>query len=201
MSDAAARARRRFDQQHPRYTFRQGGDALGRSLVLNASYEPLGVVAVRRAVVLVLSRKAEALEHNGHLYRSERIQLDAPSVVRLRYFVNVPRRVNVTPNRKAVFMRDGNTCAYCGKAAENVDHVIPRSRGGTHTWDNVVAACRRCNARKENRLPHESGLRLNHRPHFPSDGFWLQLLVGRAEPEWLPYLNGGAHAPAHAPAE
>jgi 5-methylcytosine-specific restriction endonuclease McrA len=161
---------------------------LGRALILNASYEPLGVVAHRRAVVLVLGEKAEVVEQNGALYRSERLVLEAPSVIRLRYYVKVPRRLHVAPTRKAVFLRDSHTCQYCGKSAENVDHVIPRSRGGRHSWDNVVAACRRCNARKENRLPHDVGLRLRRRPRTPPDGFWLRLIVGRAEPEWIPYL-------------
>ena len=162
---------------------------MGRSLVLNATYEPLGVVATRRAVVLVLGEKAEILENNHQVFRSERVELEAPSVIRLRYFVRVPRRVQVAPSRKAVFLRDGHTCQYCGKAAENVDHVVPRSRGGTHTWDNVVAACRRCNGRKENRLPNDVGLRLRRHPSRPPDGFWLRLLVGHAEPEWTPYLE------------
>lgn len=168
---------------------------MGRSLVLNASNEPLGVVAVRRAVVLVLSDKAEPLERNGAVFRSEKFVVEAPSVIRLRYFVHVPRRVHVTPSRKAVFLRDGHTCQYCGKPAENVDHVMPRSRGGAHSWDNVVAACRRCNARKENRLPPEVGLHLHRRPAPPPEGFWLKLVVGRAEPEWLRYLPHGAAAP------
>ncbi len=161
---------------------------MGRSLILNASYEPLGVVAHRRAIVLVLGEKAEVIEQNGAVYHSERMTIEAPSVIRLRYFVKVPRRIHVAPSRKAVFLRDGGKCQYCGKAAENVDHVQPRSKGGQHTWDNVVAACRRCNGKKENRSPQEVGLTLQGRPRPPTDGFWLQLLVGQAEPEWLPYL-------------
>jgi hypothetical protein len=162
---------------------------LGRALVLNASYEPLGVVAVRRAVVLVLGEKAEVVEHNGAMFRSEHLFLEAPSVIKLRHYVRVPRRVTVAPNRKAVFLRDAHTCQYCGRPAENVDHVIPRSRGGTHTWDNVVAACRRCNGRKENRYFHEVGLKLARPPKQPPPGFWLHMLVGRAEPEWQAYLD------------
>ncbi len=163
---------------------------MGRSLILNATYEPLGVVALRRAVVLVLSDKADVVERNGMVFRSEQLTLEAPSVIKLRYYVNVPRRVHVSPSRKAVFLRDDHTCQYCGRSAENVDHVVPRSRGGGHTWDNVVASCRRCNARKENRLPKEVGLRLRKHPRPPGEGFWLRMLVGRAEPQWLPYLNG-----------
>lgn len=162
---------------------------MGRALVLNASYEPLGVVEVRRAVVLVLGEKAEVLEHNGVQFRSEHITLAAPSVIKLRHYVRVPRRVTVAPNRKAVFLRDGAVCQYCGRPAENVDHVIPRSKGGPHTWDNVVAACRRCNGHKENRLPAELGMQLRAQPKAPPPGFWLRLLIGRAEPEWIRYLE------------
>ena len=161
---------------------------MGRSLILNASFEPLGVVAHRRAIVLVLKERAEIVENNGALYRSEHLTIQAPSVIRLRHYVHVPRRLYVAPSRKAVFLRDGHVCQYCGRPAENVDHVMPRSRGGRHTWDNVVAACRRCNARKENRLPAEVGLRLIRRPKPPPEGFWLRVMVGQAEPEWLPYL-------------
>ncbi len=161
---------------------------MGRSLILNASFEPLGVVAHRRAIVLVLGEKAEVIERNGAVYNSEHLHIEAPSVIRLRYYVRVPRRMHVAPSRKAVFLRDGHTCQYCGRAAENVDHVVPRSRGGSHTWDNVVAACRRCNGKKENRSPAEVGMKLRHPPRVPHDGFWLRLLVGQAEPEWLRYL-------------
>jgi 5-methylcytosine-specific restriction endonuclease McrA len=161
---------------------------LGRSLILNATYEPLGVVAHRRAIVLVLGEKAEVIERNGAVYHSEHISLEAPSVIRLRYYVHVPRRLHVAPSRKAVFLRDGHKCQYCGRTAENVDHVVPRSRGGKHTWDNVVAACRRCNGRKENRSPQEVGMALGRHPKAPPEGFWLRLLIGQAEPEWLQYL-------------
>ena len=154
--------------------------------MLNASHQPLGVVAARRAVILVLKNKAEVLVPNGQVFRSERVRIDAPSVLRLRQFVRVPYRHEAPLTRRAVFARDGWTCQYCGAAAENLDHVIPRSRGGTHSWDNVVAACRRCNSRKENRLIEDAGLRLARRPTAPRDGFRLSL--GRLEPEWEPYL-------------
>jgi 5-methylcytosine-specific restriction endonuclease McrA len=140
-------------------------------------------------VVLVLKEKAEVVVSNGHLFRSERIRMAAPSVVRLRYFVKVPYRAHTALTRRAVFARDDWKCQYCGRAAENVDHVIPKSKGGPHAWDNVVAACRRCNSRKENRLPHEVGLRLSRRPAIPRDGFRLSL--GQLDPDWEPFL---AHA-------
>jgi 5-methylcytosine-specific restriction endonuclease McrA len=159
---------------------------VGRSLVLNASLQPLAVVPAKRAVVLVLKEKAVIVESNGVVFRSERLQVPAPSVVRLKYFVNVPYRNRAALTRRAVFARDGWVCQYCGHAAENVDHVVPKSRGGLHAWENVVAACRRCNSKKENRLPHEVGLKLPRRPAAPKDGFRLSL--GRLEPEWEAYL-------------
>ena len=159
---------------------------MGRSLVLNATFQPLAVVPARRAVVLVLRDKAEVIASDGMLFRSERMSITAPSVVRLRYFVRVPHRAGTALTRRAVFARDGWACQYCGAPAENVDHVIPRSLGGGHTWDNVVAACRRCNARKENRLAHEVGLALRRPPFLPRDGFRLSL--GRLDPAWEAYL-------------
>ncbi len=136
--------------------------------------------------MLVLKQKAEVVVSDGQVFRSERMEIVAPSVVRLRYFVKVPYRAHAALTRRAVFARDEWRCQYCGHAAENVDHVIPRSRGGGHVWDNVVAACRRCNSRKENRLPAEAGLKLARPPFFPRDGFRLSL--GRLEPDWEPFL-------------
>lgn len=159
---------------------------MGRALVLNASDAPLAVVAARRAVVLVLKDKAEVVASNGMVFRSERIVIDAPSVVRLRRYVKVPYRPRAPLTRRAVFARDDWDCQYCGAPAENLDHVIPRSRGGEHVWENVVASCRRCNAKKENRLLSEAGLHLARHPFAPSDGFRLSL--GRPEPGWEPYL-------------
>ena len=154
--------------------------------MLNATHQPLAVVAARRAVILVLKDKAEVLVSNGQVFRSEHLHLDAPSVLRLRQFVKIPYRSHAPLTRRAVFARDDWRCQYCGAAAENLDHVVPRSRGGSHSWDNVVAACRRCNSRKENRLIDEVGLRLARHPVAPRDGF--RLSIGRLEPEWEPFL-------------
>lgn len=154
--------------------------------MLNITEQPLAVVPARRAVVLVLKEKATVVHANGVLFRSQHLEVPAPSVVRLRYLVHIPYRATATLTRRAVFARDGWVCQYCGAAAENVDHVIPRSRGGPHEWENVVAACRRCNSKKENRTPHDSGLTLRTKPVAPRDG--LRLSVGRVEPEWEKYL-------------
>jgi len=162
---------------------------LGRSLVLNASFQPLCVVPARRAVVLVLKGKAEITDIDGGAFHSEKMTVPIPAVVRLKYFVKVPYRARATLSRRAVFVRDGFSCQYCGEQAENVDHVNPRSRGGTHTWENVVACCRKCNTRKENRLPHEVGLTLRCQPRAPKDNLFLIVSVGKLHPTWEPYLQ------------
>ncbi|MGH2795828.1 MAG: HNH endonuclease [Actinomycetota bacterium] len=171
---------------------------MGRALVLNATYEPLCVVPIRRAVVLVLKQKAEVLHEDGGALHSERMSIAIPSVIRLKYFVRVPLRARASLSRRAVFIRDHHLCQYCGSTAENVDHVMPRSRGGTHTWDNVVAACKRCNSRKENRLPHEVGMTLRSTPRAPHDSVWIVVAVGRVDPKWSPYLSNGRRAAAEA---
>jgi 5-methylcytosine-specific restriction endonuclease McrA len=148
-----------------------------KALVLNASYEPLCVVSVRRAVVLVLKEKAEVLHATDEELHSERSAFPVPSVIRLTYFVKVPFRARAALNRRAVFARDGHRCQYCGAHAENIDHVVPRSRGGEHVWENVVAACRPCNTKKEDRFLHET---------------WIIVAVGTVHPHWEPYLQHGA---------
>lgn len=158
-------------------------------LVLNATFEPLAVVTPRRAVCLVLSNKVETLHATGTAFRSERLSVDVPSVVKLSHFVSVPRPRHRSPNRRAVFARDRDACQYCGDRAETMDHVVPRSRGGLHTWDNVVAACRRCNAKKRDRLPSESGMRLRRRPEPPSPLTWVEVAAGVVPDVWAPYLH------------
>jgi 5-methylcytosine-specific restriction endonuclease McrA len=160
---------------------------MARALILNATYEPLCVVPTRRALVLVMDEKAELVHATERVFHSERAQYPEPSVVRLQYYVKVPFQARVALNRRAVFARDNHRCQYCGGTAENLDHVVPRSKGGTHTWDNVVAACRPCNTRKEDRLLHETGLRLRRRPFAPKERGWV-LFAGMVRPDWEPYL-------------
>jgi len=159
-----------------------------RALVLNASYEPLCVVAARRAVVLVLADKAEAVAQTGLALHSERLVVPVPSVVRLRTFVSVPFRRRVAVSRRAVMARDAGMCQYCGSRADSIDHVVPRSRGGTHTWENVVAACRPCNVRKRDRLLHETTMRLQRHPVAPRGATWSIVAHGAVPDEWEPYL-------------
>lgn len=162
---------------------------MARALVLNTTYEPLSVVTARRAVVLVLNEKAIVMEANEQHWRSARRSVPVPSVVRLRNFVKVPYRRLAPLTRNAVFARDGHRCQYCAAPAESLDHVVPRSRGGQHSWDNVVACCRRCNIRKGDRLLTEAGLSLLRRPEPPRTFGWVYASVGtQPDPRWQPYL-------------
>lgn len=161
-----------------------------KALVLNASYEPLSVVPVRRAVVLVLRNRADVVESNGKVWRSERINLASPSVIRLRQYVSVPYARRVPLNRRAVFIRDANRCQYCNHPAENIDHVIPKAQGGAHVWENVVASCRRCNTKKGGRTPEQAGLVLIHRPRAPRRHSWVLVATGtEPDPAWQRYLG------------
>jgi 5-methylcytosine-specific restriction endonuclease McrA len=158
------------------------------SLVLNASFEPLSVVSARRAACLVLDDKAEVIEHDGTILRSERLILVSPLVIRLRYMVKVPYHRKTALSRRAVFARDEHRCQYCGGVADSIDHVMPRSRGGLHIWENVAAACRRCNLDKRDRTPDEAGMRLERLPHAPREQAWVTVAVGQVPDAWKPYL-------------
>ncbi|HVV29665.1 MAG TPA: HNH endonuclease [Mycobacteriales bacterium] len=158
------------------------------ALVLNATYEPLCVVSARRAAVLVLTDKAVSVQQSDEVLHAERLALTVPSVVRLSRFVKVPYRAAVPLTRKGVLARDGHRCVYCGDAATSLDHVVPRSRGGGHTWDNVVAACRRCNHQKADRPLHDLGWRIP-RPVAPTGAAWRILGSRWMDPRWLPFLS------------
>lgn len=160
----------------------------GSALVLNATYEPLCVVPVRRAAVLLLSEKAETVTPGDGFLRSERRTIPVPSVVRLNRYVKVARRRNISVTRRAVFARDGWRCGYCAGAAETIDHVLPRSRGGGHTWDNVVASCERCNHKKNDRTPSEMGWKLAVPPAAPKDPLWRVLGHRTPDPRWAVWL-------------
>lgn len=162
--------------------------------MLNASFEPLCVVSVRRAVVLLLKDKAEIVARGEGELRSERACHPVPSVIRLVQYRRVPFRSRVPLSRRAVFLRDGHRCQYCNSPAENIDHVVPRSRDGAHEWENVVASCRACNARKEDRLLAETDLRLRRPPVAPHASLWLVATAGSLDPAWVPWLRSPAAA-------
>jgi len=161
------------------------------ALVLNATYEPISVVSARRAVVLVLNERAEMIAPTGLVFRSARAAVEVPSIIRLRKYVRVPypRRNAIT--RRGVFARDGGRCQYCMSKAESIDHVKPRSRGGQHTWENVVAACRPCNAKKRDRLLSEIAMRLRSQPRAPGRTAWVTTAVGTVPEQWHEYLDMG----------
>jgi 5-methylcytosine-specific restriction endonuclease McrA len=159
------------------------------ALVLNATYEPLCVVPVRRAVVLILTDKAVSVADGDGFLRSAEAAYAAPAVVRLTRFVRVPYRAQVSLTRKAVFARDSGRCAYCGKGATTIDHVVPRSRGGRHIWENVVAACSRCNHLKADRTLADLGWRLRVAPSAPSGPAWRVLGHRMPDPRWSEYLG------------
>jgi 5-methylcytosine-specific restriction endonuclease McrA len=163
--------------------------AVAHALVLNATYEPLCVVSQRRAVILVLTGKAVAIESSEDELHSERLALRVPLVVRLARFVRVPYRGAVPLTRRAVFARDGGRCVYCLAPATSIDHVIPRSRGGGHVWENVVSCCRRCNHAKADRAIAELGWRMPRQPVAPTGIAWRVLGTGRMAPQWRPYLG------------
>lgn len=159
------------------------------ALVLNATYEPLCVVPARRAIVLLLAGKALAVENAEGEMHSERLAVRLPAVVRLTRFVRVPYRAQVPLTRRAVFARDGGRCVYCAAPATSIDHVVPRSRGGVHAWENVVSCCRRCNHAKADRALVEMGWHLRRAPAAPSGPAWRVLGTGRMHPRWRPYLQ------------
>ena len=161
-------------------------------LVLNLDYQPLNVCNVRRAVVLLAKEKATVIEQNGHIVTSERLRLPSPSVIRLAYHVKRPRPV-VKLTRKEVLQRDDHLCQYCGKRGNDLtlDHVMPRHRGGQHTWENVVAACRTCNHKKGGRTLAESKMKLLRVPRRPpaTPTYLYSSYVRGGERNWAKFIG------------
>ncbi|MFN8623254.1 MAG: HNH endonuclease [Chloroflexota bacterium] len=161
-------------------------------LLLNADYEPLNVCDVRRAFRLVFGQKAEVIEYDHSQITSPRHVFRAPSVIRLQYHIRRPRP-RVRLSRREIFARDGHLCQYCGKATGDLtlDHVVPRHRGGTHTWDNLVAACKACNHRKGGKMPDEARMRPMKAPYEPRCDVYTQFTPYLADPRntaWRDYL-------------
>jgi 5-methylcytosine-specific restriction endonuclease McrA len=159
-------------------------------LVLNATYEPINVCTVRRAVVLLLKEKAEMIERAEWELHSATSSVARPMVIRLVTYVRIPRdthRRKIT--RRAVFARDDWTCQYCGSRSNlTVDHVVPRSKGGASSWDNIVASCAPCNRRKGNSLPRQAGMRLQKQPRTPSPHVFIQVASPTIPAAWQQYL-------------
>jgi 5-methylcytosine-specific restriction endonuclease McrA len=170
---------------------RRRGREYGRVLVLNATFEPINVCTVRRAAVLLLKEKAEVVEHASWELRSESLTLPRPVVIRLVTYVRVPRdthRRKIT--RRAVFARDRWTCQYCGNGHANltVDHVVPRSKGGSSSWDNIVTCCAPCNRRKGDRLPQQVNMLPVRRPKAPNPTIFIHVATSSIPAAWEQYL-------------
>ena len=163
-------------------------------LVLNASYEPINVCAARRALVLVLKGVAMTEEENGHFLHAARIAMRVPSVIRLLEYRRIPHQSRAL-SRKNILLRDRNTCQYCATVLPSseltLDHVIPRSRGGSSTWENLVACCHACNRRKGNRMLHEIDdmiLLRDPRPFSLHTSRQIMRMLGRGDDRWRKYL-------------
>lgn len=162
-------------------------------LVLNQNYEPLNVCTPRRAFNLLDRGKAEVLEHGrGHL-RSASSIFPLPSVIRLIYLIKRPRP-QMRLSRREVFNRDRHTCQYCGRRGSRdltLDHVLPRHRGGRHTWDNLVTACKTCNHRKAGRTPAEAKMHLPVEPVQPRvNSYYVVYPYLHSEEAWRKFVPG-----------
>ena len=162
-------------------------------LVLNATYEPINVTAVRRALVLILKGAATAEEDDGSFIHAARFAIRIPSVIRLLEFRRIPYQTRAL-SRKNLLLRDRYTCQFCGRLLPahelTLDHVIPRSRGGHTDWDNLVACCHKCNNLKGDRLPEEAGLKLLRppRPFTLHTSRQIMRMMGRSDERWRKYL-------------
>ncbi|MFN5592061.1 MAG: HNH endonuclease [Aphanizomenon sp.] len=160
-------------------------------LVLNASYETLNITSWRRATVLLIKGKAERLEYNGKFLYSD---FPMPTVIRLRHYVRVPY-MEIPLTRRNILHRDSHTCQYCGATGEGLtlDHVMPKSRGGEDTWENIVTACVRCNVKKGCRTPLEARMPLRHLPRQPYSSLYFEVtkhLKSGLHQEWQKYVIG-----------
>lgn len=163
-------------------------------LVLNQDFSPISVCTVQRAFLLTWLKKTELVEPaNGYKLKSVSHSFPMPSVIRLTKYVNIPYK-GVALTRMNVFKRDNFRCQYCGTERDlTLDHVIPRSKGGKSSWNNLVTACKRCNASKGDNTPEQAGIKLKIKPFRPNYVMFLRDFSGFHCDEWRPYLNGKSH--------
>lgn len=159
-------------------------------LVLNADYSAINICTVPKAFLLVFLNKAEMVA------KSERITLKTitteysmPTIIRLNRYVNIPYK-HVELTRQNIFKRDHHQCQYCGKRSHlTLDHILPKSRGGKTSWDNLITACKHCNSRKGDNLPEEAGMSFKQKPFKPSFVMFVRDFSGKIDDTWLQYLN------------
>lgn len=165
----------------------------GTTLCLNASMEPMTVLPLERAMILILDQKADILEEDhGNPVRSAHKEFARPLVIRMRTYINIPWGARVALNKKNLYTRDKGECQYCGKpvgiSGATIDHIIPRSRGGSNAWTNTCLCCSRCNWNKGDKLLSELGWELRSTPRVPQRR-GRHILVGASEnPAWEQYL-------------
>lgn len=161
------------------------------TLVLNASYEPINIVSARRAITLVMKGAALVEESSAFTVRTSKIDIPIPSVVRLIVYRKMPR-LNRAVSRKSIMLRDRQSCQYCHQVLPpkslTLDHVLPRSRGGGSTWENLVACCYPCNNRKADRTPTEASMPLSRKPAAIGIHAKHRLMIGTAESSWDKFL-------------
>ena len=158
--------------------------------MLNQSYEPLTLCTTKKAIILIYLRKAELVSDNPKLnIRTINSTFPWPSVIRLKSYIKVPYK-NINLTRKNILRRDNHKCAYCGRGdlTFTIDHVVPKSKSGKDTWDNLVTACLPCNNKKGNRTPDEANMQLKIKPHKPNYIMFILNSVSRIDENWRPYL-------------
>tara|TARA_B100000609_G_scaffold175041_1_gene152077 strand:- start:78 stop:629 length:552 start_codon:yes stop_codon:yes gene_type:complete len=176
---------REFSQSQP-----NNGVLSGRVLILNQSYEPISVCSAKKALILLFLTKAELVEHvENKVVRSINHTYHFPSVIRLSRYLHIPYR-KIELSRKNILRRDGMRCQYCGtKSSElTLDHIIPKSRGGSDTWDNLITACKKCNNKKGNRTPEEANMPLLSKPRRPHHIMTLTQFMANVDEKWKPFL-------------
>lgn len=159
-------------------------------LLLNSSYEPITILNTKRAIIMIVLNKAEAIKKTTNKVHSENFSLFLPSVIKLNTFVYIKRR-SIPLTRKNIFDRDNNTCQYCGSISSDltIDHIIPKQRGGVDNWENLVACCKLCNGKKSNHLLSEiNNMKLMKKPNQPHYLLYLQKHAQNEYNIWKPYL-------------
>ena len=158
-------------------------------LVLNQSYEPLMVINAKRAIVLIIKEKVKMLEKYSENIRSAQNSFDLPSVIRLNFYVHLKYK-DIVLNRRNIIKRDDYRCQYCAKQATplTLDHIVPKNKGGKDSWENLVAACSKCNTRKGDTLLKHMDMKLLKKPRKPSKLFQLQTYVNKKQDNWKQYL-------------
>lgn len=162
-------------------------------LVLNASYEPIHVCGVKRAIILIVKGLAKSEEDTPYVMRSPSIAFPVPAVIRLVHYVQIPYRKRAFSKRH-IYLRDNHTCQYCGRTGAGneltLDHILPQSRGGKSVWHNLITCCRPCNSKKGDLTPREAGMQIRNKPKPLSSHFYLHLVRSKAQGNgyWRKYL-------------